>query len=127
MIDSAHTPRELAPFFASVLEQDSEAVVICDLDHTIIYMNPAAAAEQAHRGGYELLGIPEVIIAQSAVVAGACGAWWDRVSQWNTCISNQCLIDGIHKESAIEPLLASRLFMNRSVRMSDQENYRKAA
>ena len=56
MIDSAHTFDDVAPFFASVLEHDSEAVVICDLDHTIIYMNPAAAAAQAHRGGYDLLG-----------------------------------------------------------------------
>ena len=35
---------ELTPFFKSVLEQDRSAVVLCDLTHTIIYMNPAAKA-----------------------------------------------------------------------------------
>lgn len=33
---------ELNQFFKSVLEQDGAPVVICDLTHTIIYMNPAA-------------------------------------------------------------------------------------
>ena len=28
--------------YKSVLESDRAAVVICDLEHTIIYMNPAA-------------------------------------------------------------------------------------
>ena len=36
------TTIELAPFFRSVLEQDRTSVVLCDLEHTIIYMNPAA-------------------------------------------------------------------------------------
>lgn len=31
-------------FFKSVLEQDSAPIVICDLDHTVVYMNPAAIA-----------------------------------------------------------------------------------
>ena len=43
---------ELSPFFQSVIEQDEAAVVICNLEHTIIYMNPAAGAEYAHSGGY---------------------------------------------------------------------------
>ena len=33
---------ELTPFFKSVVDQDRAAVVLCDLEHTIIYMNPAA-------------------------------------------------------------------------------------
>lgn len=35
---------ELTSFFKSVLEQDRSAVVLCDLTHTVIYMNPAAVA-----------------------------------------------------------------------------------
>ena len=33
---------ELTPFFKSVLDQDRAPVVLCDLEHTIIYMNKAA-------------------------------------------------------------------------------------
>lgn len=46
----------LFPFFKSVLEQDRSAVVLCDLDHTIIYMNPAAGERYAKYGGMALLG-----------------------------------------------------------------------
>ena len=31
---------DLNPFFKSVLEQDTAAIVLCDLNHTIVYMNP---------------------------------------------------------------------------------------
>ena len=40
----------------SVLEADMAAVVICDLEHTIIYMNPAALQRYAKWGGKDLLG-----------------------------------------------------------------------
>jgi len=33
---------ELSNFFKSVLEQDTAPVVICDLEHTVVYMNPAS-------------------------------------------------------------------------------------
>lgn len=45
---------ELSPFFKSVIDQDRAAVVICDLTHTIIYMNPAAVERYKKRG--DLLG-----------------------------------------------------------------------
>lgn len=35
---------ELSKFFKSVLDQDSAPVVICDLEHTVVYMNPASIA-----------------------------------------------------------------------------------
>lgn len=47
---------EMLPFFKSVLEQDRSAVVLCNLDHTIIYMNPAAGERYAKYGGMALLG-----------------------------------------------------------------------
>ena len=47
---------DLLPFFRSVLEQDRCAVVLCDLEHTIIYMNPAAGERYAKNGGTALLG-----------------------------------------------------------------------
>ena len=47
---------DLSPYFRSVMEQDQCAVVISNLEHEIIYMNPAAAARYAKSGGAELVG-----------------------------------------------------------------------
>ncbi len=33
---------KLSKLFKSVLEQDTAPVVICDLEHTVVYMNPAS-------------------------------------------------------------------------------------
>lgn len=43
-------------YFKSVLEQDTAAVVLCNLEHEIIYMNPAAKARYAKHGGGNLVG-----------------------------------------------------------------------
>ena len=42
--------------FKSVLDADRTAVVICDLEHRIIYMNPTAIDRYKKWGGSELLG-----------------------------------------------------------------------
>jgi len=42
--------------FKSVLDQDRAAVVICDLNHTIKYMNKVAISRYAKRGGRDLIG-----------------------------------------------------------------------
>ena len=47
---------DLSKVFKSVLEADRAAVVICDLEHKIIYMNPAAVARYEKWGGSDLLG-----------------------------------------------------------------------
>ena len=47
---------DLFPYLKSVLEQDRSAVVLCDLEHTIIYMNPAAGERYAKYGGMALMG-----------------------------------------------------------------------
>lgn len=47
---------DLYPYLKSMAEIDRAAVVICNLEHEIIYMNPAAMARYAKRGGCELLG-----------------------------------------------------------------------
>ena len=47
---------DLNQVFKSVLEADRAAVVICDLDHRIIYMNPAAIGRYVKWGGEALLG-----------------------------------------------------------------------
>ncbi len=43
-------------FYNSILEQDRSAVVICNLKHEIIYMNPAAILNYEKRGGDKLIG-----------------------------------------------------------------------
>ena len=47
---------DLNQIYKSVLEADRAAVVICDLDHTIIYMNPVAVQRYAKWGGDALVG-----------------------------------------------------------------------
>ena len=47
---------DLYLFFKSIIDNDSCPVVICNTDHIIIYMNPAAIENYAKRGGEKLLG-----------------------------------------------------------------------
>lgn len=47
---------ELSNYFKSIVEQDRCAVVICNLKHEIIYMNPAAIARYGKSGGEKLIG-----------------------------------------------------------------------
>lgn len=46
----------LEKMMKSVLEQERASVVLCDLDHTIVYMNPSARKRYEKRGGGELVG-----------------------------------------------------------------------
>ena len=45
-----------ASYFKSVIDQDRSAVVICNLEHEIIYMNPSAIENYKKGGGRELIG-----------------------------------------------------------------------
>ena len=47
---------ELSKYFKSIIEQDICAVVICNLEHTIIYMNPVAIERYKKWGGRKLIG-----------------------------------------------------------------------
>ena len=47
---------KLYGYFKSIIEQDACAVVICNLNHEIIYMNPAAIAKYGKSGGADLVG-----------------------------------------------------------------------
>ena len=46
----------MCEIFKSVLEQDRSPIVICDLDHRIIYMNPTAIKRYEKYGGERLVG-----------------------------------------------------------------------
>ena len=47
---------EISIFYKSVIDADDMPVVICDTEHTIIYMNPSAVRRYAKRGGADLIG-----------------------------------------------------------------------
>ncbi len=48
--------KNLSAYFKSIIDQDCCAVVICNLEHEILYMNPAAVERYAKRGGANLVG-----------------------------------------------------------------------
>lgn len=45
---------DLSAFFKSIVDQDTSAIVICGLDHNILYLNPSARERYKKRG--ELVG-----------------------------------------------------------------------
>ena len=47
--------KDISELLRSVLEADRAPVVVCDLDHTIVYMNPVAIERYAKRGGKDLI------------------------------------------------------------------------
>lgn len=47
---------KIEDIYKSVLDADRSAVVICDLEHTIIYMNPVAINRYGKWGGKDLMG-----------------------------------------------------------------------
>ena len=48
--------QDLNIFFQSIINQDKSSVVICDTEHQIIYMNPAAIENYKNSGGNALVG-----------------------------------------------------------------------
>lgn len=47
---------ELTVFFKSIIDQDTAPIVICDLEHTVVYMNKVACDRYAKYGGAQLVG-----------------------------------------------------------------------
>ena len=43
-------------YLKSIIDQDEAAVVICDLEHLIVYMNPSAKKRYQSSGGEALIG-----------------------------------------------------------------------
>ena len=46
----------LNKMFQSLIDQDRAGVVICNLEHEIVYMNPAAVENYSKWGGTALVG-----------------------------------------------------------------------
>ena len=47
---------DFASYFKSIVDQDRTSIVICNLEHEIIYMNPASIRNYEKRGGDKLIG-----------------------------------------------------------------------
>lgn len=47
---------EISQYFKSIIDLDEQPLVICDLQHKIIYMNPCAKARYSKSGGEKLIG-----------------------------------------------------------------------
>lgn len=77
--------RELQKYFKSIVDQDRCAVVICNLSHEIIYMNPAAVERYAKRGGAALVGqsLLNCHNAQSGEQIGKVIAWFSQSADHN--------------------------------------------
>lgn len=77
--------KDLSQYFRSVIDQDRCAVVICNLDHEIIYMNPAATARYANRGGAALVGqsLLDCHNAQSVAMIEKVAAWFAESREHN--------------------------------------------
>ena len=67
-------------FLRSVIEQDSAPVVLCDLRHTVVYMNRAAAQRYSYAGGAELIGksLMNCHNAHSRGLIEKCIAWFEE-------------------------------------------------
>lgn len=84
---------EMTPFFKSIIDQDRCAVVICDLRHTIIYMNPAAAKRYEKRGGRNLIGTNLLACHRSASAEAIV-----RVVEWFGKSTDNNIIYTFHNE-----------------------------
>lgn len=48
--------KDYASFYKSIIDQDRSSIVICNLNHEMIYMNPAAIKSYEKWGGEKLIG-----------------------------------------------------------------------
>ncbi|MCD7888893.1 MAG: PAS domain-containing protein [Oscillospiraceae bacterium] len=46
----------MTEFFKAIVDADDAPIVICDVNHIIIYMNPTAVKRYEKRGGAKLIG-----------------------------------------------------------------------
>lgn len=47
---------ELSAIFKSVIDADDMPIVLCNTNHTIVYMNPSAIKRYSKRGGASIIG-----------------------------------------------------------------------
>lgn len=76
---------DLSQYFKSIIDEDRCAVVICNPEHEIIYMNPAAVARYAKSGGAGLVGqsLLDCHGGQSREMIGKVVAWFAESAEHN--------------------------------------------
>lgn len=76
---------DLTKYFQSIIEQDRCAVVICNLEHEIIYMNPAAVERYKKRGGAKIVGqsLLDCHNEKSCEMINKVIAWFEESTQNN--------------------------------------------
>lgn len=84
---------EYSAFFKSIIDQDKCAVVICNVQHEIIYMNPAAVKRYAKSGGEKLIG-QSLLDCHNAKSAERIG----QVVQWFADSGEHNLVYTFHNE-----------------------------
>ena len=74
---------ELNMYFKSIVEQDRCAVVICDLNDTIIYMNPAAKERYKKHGDIVGKSIMDCHNERSCAIIHDVVAWFKKSKEHN--------------------------------------------
>lgn len=76
---------ELNVFFRSVLEQETAPIVLCDLEHTVLYLNPVAAKRYGYAGGTDMVGksLMNCHNAASRELIEKCLAWFAADEEHN--------------------------------------------
>ena len=89
----------------SVLEQDRAAIVLCDMNHIIVYMNPAAIRNYEKWGGEALVGksLMKCHNQDSCEKIGKIVAWFSQSEK-----NNMIYIDRNEKENKDVYMVALR-------------------
>lgn len=76
---------EMSQYFKSIINQDESAIVICNLKHEIIYMNPAAVMRYEKRGGSSLVGksLLDCHNSESGRLIGKVVSWFEESREHN--------------------------------------------
>lgn len=76
---------EMTAYYKSVLDADAAPIVLCDLNHTIIYMNRSAVLRYAARGGEKLLGMSLLLChpPQAKELICRCLSWFSESPEHN--------------------------------------------
>jgi len=76
---------EISLYFKSIIDQDRCAVVICNLQHEIIYMNTSAVSRYEKYGGIKLMGksLLECHNAKSREMIKKTVSWFEKSTDNN--------------------------------------------
>jgi hypothetical protein len=96
---------QLSELFRAVIDSDGEPVVICTLDHTIVYMNPTAVRRYEKRGGAALVGrsLLDCHAPATREIIGRILAWFGESSENNSVFETH-----IERENADVYMVALR-------------------